>query len=109
MEWRTEAVGNLERIQSAGGVLLGRTSYQGFSSNWPCIVDAPEDPANRALSLANRELSRIAKVRDWLAGARQREGGDILVYGSRTLWNGLLVACPFDGSENLLLRYATRA
>ena len=50
---------NLERIRSAGTVLLGRTSYEGFSSYWPGIADAPMDPENRALSDDNRELSRI--------------------------------------------------
>jgi hypothetical protein len=29
---------NLERIRSAGTVLLGRTSYEGFSSYWPGIA-----------------------------------------------------------------------
>jgi hypothetical protein len=37
---------NLERIHSAGTVLLGRTSFEGFSSYWPGIADAPEDPGN---------------------------------------------------------------
>ncbi|MDQ0634393.1 dihydrofolate reductase [Arthrobacter pascens] len=50
---------NLERIRSAGTVLLGRTSYEGFSSYWPGIADAPIDPDNRALSEDNMELSRI--------------------------------------------------
>jgi hypothetical protein len=50
---------NLERIQSAGTVLLGRSSFEGFSSYWPGIADAPEEPGNRALSADNRELSRI--------------------------------------------------
>lgn len=35
---------NLERIRSAATVLLGRTSYDGFSSYWPGIADAPGDP-----------------------------------------------------------------
>ena len=50
---------NLERIRAAGTVLLGRTSFEGFSSYWPGIADAPADPGNRALSADNRELSRI--------------------------------------------------
>jgi len=164
---------NLERIRSAGTVLLGRTSYQGFSSYWPGIADRPPEPSNRALSDANRALSRIYnrlekvvvtdsytpeqdnpwydttvvvprdKVGDWLAEHRQDGGGDILVYGSRTLWNALLAqglvnelhlmvgavvlgggtpifSAPvngltlldvrrFDGSDNVVLRYAPRA
>jgi dihydrofolate reductase len=160
---------NLERIRSAGTVLLGRTSYEGFSSYWPGIADAPADPANRALSDDNRELSRIYNglekvvvsdsysppldnpwhdtttvvrrdaVADWLAEQRARDTGDVLTFGSRTMWNGLLeqglvdelhlmvgpsalgdgtpifrVAADltllatrrFEGSDNVLLRYA---
>jgi hypothetical protein len=50
---------NLERIKAADLVLLGPTSFEGFSSYWPGIADAPADPDNRALSDDNRELSRI--------------------------------------------------
>jgi len=111
---------NLERIQAAGTVLLGTASFQGFSSYWPGIADAPADPDNRALSEDNRGISRVyntlpkvvvsdsytvpadnpwqhqttvvprAGVRGWLESARTEEGGDILVFGSRTMWNGLL-------------------
>lgn len=111
---------NLERIRAAGTVLLGRTSFEGFSSYWPGIADAPADPGNRALSHDNRELSRIynglakavvsdtytvpfdnpwhqtttvvgrADVANWLSSERERGAGDILVFGSRTTWNGLL-------------------
>ena len=110
---------NLERIRAAGTVLLGRTSFEGFSSYWPGIADAPADPGNRALSADNRELSRIynnlpktvvsdtyasaggqpmapGDRRDWtgrrgLAIERDRaRAGDILIFGSRTTWNGLL-------------------
>jgi dihydrofolate reductase len=111
---------NLERIRAADIVLLGRTSFEGFSSYWPAIADAPADPDNRALSADNRELSRIynqllkvvvsdrysvpdenawrdtttvisrADAARWLAAERERGSGDILVFGSRTMWNGLL-------------------
>ena len=36
---------NLERIQAAGTVLLGRTSFEGFSSYWPGIAELPTIPA----------------------------------------------------------------
>ncbi len=110
---------NLERIRSAGTVLLGRRSFEMFSSYWPFIADAPQDPENRALSEVNRELSRIYNgvpkvvvtdrplalegnpwrdtttavardvVREWLTEERQRGSGDILLFASRTLWNAL--------------------
>jgi dihydrofolate reductase len=160
---------NLERIRRASTVLLGRASFEGFSSYWPGIADAPADPGNRALSDDNRELSRIynrlekvvvsdgytppagnpwhdtttvvrrADVADWLAKEREHGTGDILTFGSRTMWAGLLdqglvdelhlmvgpaalgggtpvfgrpadltllEARRFEGSGNVLLRYA---
>lgn len=117
---------NLERIRTAGTVLLGRTSYNGFSSYWPGIAAAPHDPDNRALSADNRELSRIYNrlekvvvtdsgtpsadnpwhdtstiirrddIAGWLAGERVRDTGDILIFGSRTMWNGLLAQRLID-------------
>jgi dihydrofolate reductase len=111
---------NLERIRSAGTVLLGRSSFEGFSSYWPGIADAPSTPDNRELSEDNRALSRIyngldkvvisdsytvpednawhgsttvvrrGEIGDWLAKERGQNSGDILIYGSRTMWNALL-------------------
>lgn len=111
---------NLERIRTAGTVLLGRTSYQMFGSYWPGVADAPADPNDRAFSDDNRELSRIYNgvekvvvsdsfsppaehpwhdttrvvprnaVGDWLASERDRDAGDIITFGSRTMWAGLL-------------------
>ena len=111
---------NLERIRAAGTVLLGARSFAGFSSYWPGIAFAPADPDNRALDETNREISRVyntlpkvvvsdslavpednpwqhqttvvprAGVRGWLDGARAEGAGDILVFGSRTMWNGLV-------------------
>ena len=162
---------NLERIRAAGTVLLGASSFAGFSSYWPGIATAPADPDNRALDETNREISRVYNtlpkavvsnsyavpednpwfaqttviprggIRDWLDTARSEGRGDILVFGSRTMWNGLLAAglvdelhlmvspnavgpgTPildtavsldllearrFEGSSNVLLRYAVR-
>jgi len=80
-------------------------------------------------------------VNDWVGAARRQGSGDILVFGSRTMWNSLLDqalvdelhlmvspngvgsgtpifdsavdldlldARSFDGSANVLLRYAAR-
>jgi len=115
---------NLERIRTASVVVLGRASFEGFSSYWPPIADAPDDPGNRALSSDNRELSRIynglpktvvsddyavpsdnpwqqvttviksAEIADWIA--TQKERGGILIFGSRTTWNGLLAKGLID-------------
>jgi dihydrofolate reductase len=162
---------NLERIRAASVVVLGRASFEGFSSYWPDIANAPDDPGNRALSSDNRELSRIynglpkivvsdgyavpsdnpwnqvttvtkpADMAGWVATQKERGDGDILIFGSRTTWNGLLAeglidelhlmispaaladgtpvfdvpvdltlldARRFEGSDNVLLRYAVR-
>ncbi|MEV0720574.1 dihydrofolate reductase family protein [Asanoa sp. NPDC050611] len=161
---------NVERLRAADTLLVGRDSYLGFLGYWPGIADAPGDPDNRALDENNREISRrnnaIAKIvvsdrlgadetgvwRDTttilrrneaaaaLAEAKRQPGGDILVFGSRTMWNGLLAeglvdevhlmvgavvlgdgdpafiqppksmrlldTRTFDGSDNVLHRYA---
>ena len=111
---------NRESIERADTVLLGATSYQGFGSYWPGIADEPEDPEDRRLSEDNRRLSRrynqIGKVvvsdsyeppadhvwhdtttvlrrdeiGDWVAEQHAQEGGDIVVFGSHVMWNGLL-------------------
>ncbi len=103
---------NLERIAAAETVLLGRRSFEMFSSYWPSIADAAPDPQNPALDDTNRAISRewnrTAKVvvsdsylvpedNAWaestsvvpLSGVGALEG-EIVVFGSRTLWNGLL-------------------
>jgi dihydrofolate reductase len=111
---------NLERIQHAGSVLLGATSYQMFSSFWPYVADAPADPANPGLSDVNRAFSRIYNqvpkvvvsdgftppednpwfattsrvgrqdAASWIRSERGRDAGDIVVFGSRTTWIALL-------------------
>jgi len=55
--------GNLESIESADLVLLGRDSFDGFSSYWPFVADAPEPedpeaPEARAVDDTNRAISR---------------------------------------------------
>lgn len=49
---------NLQRMRAAGTVLLGRRSFELFSSYWPAVADAAPDPANQAMSETNREFSR---------------------------------------------------
>ncbi|MGH1548754.1 dihydrofolate reductase family protein [Leifsonia poae] len=111
---------NLALMREAGTVLLGRASFDLFGSFWPMVADAPEDPANPALSAVNREFSRryrevpklvvsdrleIPDDHPWRdtttvvpgSGLRERierekagEGGSIVVFASGSLWNGLL-------------------
>lgn len=111
---------NLERMRTAGTIVLGRRSFEMFSSYWPMIADAPQDPTNRAVSDVNREFSRrygvvpkivvsdtlvISAKNAWhdtteivpraavgsrLRAERARDGGDIVIFASRTMWNALL-------------------
>src|ERR1700754_3454131 len=111
---------NVERLRAADTLIVGRDTYLGLLSYWPGIADAPEDPDNRALSADNREGSRRnnatskAVISDRLTPAetgiwrdtttivrradgaaaitalKEQPGGDILIFGSRTTWNGLL-------------------
>ena len=122
---------NLDSIGAAGTVLLGRESFDGFSSYWPFIADAPEPadpdaPGARAVSEVNREVSRRYNVLPkvvvsdrgpvpsdnawaastsvvprseaaaWVAEARQADGGDVVIFGSRRTWNGLLAVGLID-------------
>lgn len=111
---------NVERMRTAGTVLLGRASYEGFQSYWPSIVDDPDAPAD------NRDLSRIyngieklvvsdtlkpaenapwfdtttvisrAAAHEYLRDLKTQAGKDILIYGSHILWNDLLAAGLVD-------------
>ncbi|HEV7708499.1 MAG TPA: dihydrofolate reductase family protein [Asanoa sp.] len=111
---------NAERLRSADTLLVGRNSYLGFLGYWPGVADAPDDPDNPSLTADNREISRRNNAIDkivvsdrltadqtgaWrdtttiisradavtaLAALKEQPGGDILVFGSRTMWNGLL-------------------
>ncbi len=54
---------NLDSIAAADLVLLGRDSFDGFSSYWPFIADAPppddpDAPEARAVDDTNRAISR---------------------------------------------------
>jgi dihydrofolate reductase len=111
---------NLECFEAADMVLVGVTSYQGFSAYWPFVEKhedvPPEDPLARAFDETNRGISRnwntkpIVVVSDsdrvpdggpWAshttvigrAGvSRWKQAGDedVIVFGSHVMWNGLL-------------------
>lgn len=117
---------NLERIENASTVLLGGNSWQGFSGYWPYIADAAAENEDRSFSGTNRAISRrytsIEKivvsdtiqldpahpwspttsiigrtdVSAWIKHTRTRGDGDILIFGSRMLWNSLLAAGLID-------------
>ncbi|TDC49316.1 deaminase [Jiangella ureilytica] len=110
---------NALRLRAASTVLLGRTSYDGFRSYWPPVASQPEvREVEREIS---RRMTAVDKVvvsdrpapapsSPWgdsrfvpraeapavVAALKEQEGGDILTFGSRTLWTSLLRAGLVD-------------
>jgi dihydrofolate reductase len=110
----------LERLREAGTLLYGATTYRGFMGFWPAMADnLGTGPVHREIGRLNRDLPKVV-VSDSLAtadlgdhaatttvlgrdGAHRRlrdlkaaGDGEILVFGSRTLWNDLLAAGLVD-------------
>jgi dihydrofolate reductase len=104
---------NAERLRAADTLLLGRTSYDGFKGFWPSVADDPNaTPIQREISRLNNAIDKVvisdsltsAETEPWyntriirraeaypqIAGMKRQTGKDILVFGSRTLWNDLL-------------------
>jgi dihydrofolate reductase len=103
---------NTELLQNADVQLMGRVSFELFESFWPKVAANPDSPewsdAQRDLSQAGKSVKGIV-VSDTLQGnwqglnvirrrdayqqiaeLKRQEGKDILITGSRTLWNDLL-------------------
>lgn len=110
---------NAERLRAADTLLLGRTSYDGFKGFWPSVADDEDatdlqreisrlnnaiDKAVVSDSLApeetepwrNTSIIRRADARERISELKRLEGSDILVFGSRTLWNDLLASGLVD-------------
>lgn len=105
---------NVEHLQEADVLLLGRTSYDGFKSFWPTMKDNEQaTPNERAVSQLDNEIQKVVisdtltpdQTDPWTSTTRivgredalsqlgelkEQDGKDILVFGSRTLWNDLL-------------------
>ena len=103
---------NAELLRRADVLLVGRVSFELFQSFWPKVAENPTSeewtPEQRELSQAGRSVGTIV-VSDTLTGnwpdiriirradayqqiaeLKRQIGKDILVTGSRTLWNDLL-------------------
>jgi dihydrofolate reductase len=107
---------NAERLRAADTLLLGRTSYDGFKGFWPAVADDPSPqwtPIHREISRLNNAIAKVVisdgltaeQTAPWqettriirradahrqIAELKRQTGGDILVFGSRTLWTDLL-------------------
>jgi dihydrofolate reductase len=111
---------NVERLRAADTLLLGRNSYELFKGFWPQVADDPEATEDqREISRLDDAIEKVvvsdsltedetapwsdttrivrrADAHDQIAELKQGTGGDILVFGSRTLWNDLLAAGLVD-------------
>lgn len=104
---------NAERLRAADTLLLGRTSFDLFKGYWPPVAHDPNaSPTNREISRLNSAINKIvvsdsltqdqtdpwlntriigrADAREQVGELKRQPGKDILVFGSRTLWNDLL-------------------
>ena len=105
----------LERLRAADTLVWGgRSNFLGNMSYWPGVTDDPNATAIRrefarimnpmqkvvvsdkltTEELAPWENTRIIKLADAhseIATLKEQPGRDILIYGSRMLWNDLLV------------------
>ena len=103
---------NAELLRTADMHLVGRVSFEMFQSFWPKVAENPTSdewtPSQRELSQAGQSVNPIV-VSDTLTGTwpdiriirradayqqiaelKDQPGKDILITGSRTLWNDLL-------------------
>lgn len=110
---------NAERLRAADTWLLGRTSFEGFKSYWPPLADDPDVGAvEREISRLNNTIDKVVvsdsltpeQLAPWnntrivkrsdaheqIAELKRQPGEEILVLGSHTLWNDLLVAGLVD-------------
>ena len=111
---------NAERLQTADTLLLGATCYSMFKGFWPQMKHNPQaSDAHRQISLRNDAIEKVVvsdtlrpeQTEPWrgttrivrradahrqIAGLKQGSGREILMFGSRTLWNDLLAAGLVD-------------
>ena len=104
---------NVERMRQADTILLGRTTYEGFLGYWPEIADdESQPPVEREISSINNRIQKVvvsdtltegdtgpwadttrivtrADAHDAVRQLKAGNGGDIVVFGSATLWNDL--------------------
>ena len=111
---------NLERLQAADTLLIGRRSFEGFRDYWPPIADDPDQPpVEREISRLDNAIEKVvvsdtltdadlgpwtdttrivrrADAHDAIAELKRSPGREILVFGSHVLWNDLLLAGLVD-------------
>jgi dihydrofolate reductase len=105
---------NLERLQHASTLLLGRRFFDGFWSYWSSVAADESAPAlEREIAALNLPMDKvvvsdtlqhdpsaawaattrvvaIANAPSAVSALKQEEGDDVLMFGSPTTWNPLL-------------------
>lgn len=105
---------NAERLREATTLLMGRTTYEEFRGYWPPVANDPQAPElERDISRLNGSIPKMvvsdtldleegapwtattrvvrrADAHEAVAELRNRDGGDVLIFGSHVLWNDLL-------------------
>ena len=103
---------NAELLRAADVLLVGRISFELFQSFWPKVAENPDSeewtPEQREMSKAGQSVNTIvvsdrlpgnwpdiriirrADAYQQIAELKRQTGKDILMTGSRTLWNDLL-------------------
>jgi len=105
---------NAERLRAADTLLLGRSTYEGFKGFWPAMAEDPKArPVHREIARLDNTIEKVVvsngltagQTDPWrattrivrrsdahaeLAALKRGDGRDILVFGSRTMWNDLL-------------------
>jgi dihydrofolate reductase len=94
----------VDELTAAGALLLGRVTYQGFAKAWPSIKD-PDGFADKMNGIRKYVVSNTLKDSEatWnnttivrgdmaaeIAKLKARAGGDLLVFGSAQLAQGLI-------------------
>jgi dihydrofolate reductase len=111
---------NAERLAAADTLLLGRKTYELFRGYWPDVVDNSDaSPDEREISRLENAIEKVVvsnnlsadQTEPWrdttrivprkethaqVAELKGGSGGEILVFGSHTLWNDLLAARLVD-------------
>ena len=106
---------NAERMRAADTLLTGRVTFEGFRDFWPSVAEDPDPrwtPTHREISRLNVATDKVvvsdsltaeetkpydnarivgrADAHEQIADLKRRTGGDILTFGSHTLWSDLL-------------------
>ncbi len=98
----------LEELVAAEAMVLGRTTYDGFSAAWPAMEDDEAGFGHKMNSMTKHVASRSRTEFDWNAthldgelvpavtALKQSDGGDLLLAGSSSVFNQLLAAGLVD-------------